>query len=175
MIDLSTNYMGLHLENPVVVSPSPLCHELDNIRRMEDAGAGAIVLHSLFEEQIEIETRALDEALNSEAGGYAESQSFFPELPTYHIGPEAYLEHIRKAKAAVRTPIIASLNGTTLGGWTRYAKHMEEAGADALELNIYLLPTDPKLSGADVEARYIELVSRVKSSFHSPVAVKLSP
>ena len=175
MIDLSTNYMGLRLENPLVVSPSPLCQELDNIRRMEDAGAGAIVLHSLFEEQIEIEARALDAALNSEAGGYAESPSFFPELPTYNLGPEAYLEHIRKAKAAVRTPIIASLNGTTLGGWTRHAKYMEDAGADGLELNIYLLPTDPKLSGTDVEARYTELVSRVKSSVNIPVAVKLSP
>ncbi len=175
MIDLSTNYLGLRLENPLVVSPSPLCQELDNIRRMEDAGAGAIVLHSLFEEQIEIETRALDNAMNSEAGGYAESPSFFPELTSYNLGPEAYLEHIRKAKAAVRTPIIASLNGTTLGGWTRYAKHMEEAGADALELNIYYLPTDAALTGAEVEQRYIELIKRVKASIRIPVALKLSP
>lgn len=175
MIDLSTSYLGLRLENPVVVSPSPLCQELDNIRRMEDAGAGAIVLHSLFEEQIEIETRALEDALSSEAEGYAESPSFFPEMPEYNLGPEAYLEHIRKAKAAVRTPIIASLNGATLGGWTRYAKYMEEAGADALELNIYYLPTDPALTGGGVEKRYTELVSRVKASIRIPVAVKLSP
>jgi dihydroorotate dehydrogenase (fumarate) len=175
MIDLSTNYLGLRLENPVVVSPSPLCQELDNIRRMEDAGAGAIVLHSLFEEQIEIETRALEDAMSSEAGGYAESPSFFPEQPAYNLGPEAYLEHIRKAKAAVRTPVIASLNGATRGGWTRFAKHMEEAGADALELNIYYLPTDPALTGEDVEKRYTELVARVKASIGIPVAVKLSP
>jgi len=175
MIDLSTNYMGLRLENPVVVSPSPLCQELDNIRRMEDAGAGAIVLHSLFEEQIEIESRALDAAMHSEAGGYAESPSFFPELLSCNLGPEAYLEHIRKAKAAVRTPIMASLNGTTPGGWTRYAKFMEEAGADALELNIYYLPTNPGLTGEDVEKRYTELVARVKGSIRIPVAVKLSP
>ena len=175
MIDLSTNYLGLRLENPVVVSPSPLCQELDNIRRMEDAGAGAIVLHSLFEEQIEIETRALEDAMSSEAGGYAESPSFFPEQPAYNLGPEAYLEHIRKAKAAVRTPVIASLNGATRGGWTRFAKHMEEAGADALELNIYYLPTDPALTGECVEKRYTELVARVKASIRIPVAVKLSP
>jgi len=175
MIDLSTNYMGLRLENPVVVSPSPLCQELDNIRRMEDAGAGAIVLHSLFEEQFEIESRALDVALNSEASGYAESLSLFPEMANYNLGPDAYLDHIRKAKAAVRTPIIASLNGVTLGGWTRYAKYMEEAGADALELNIYYLPTDPALSSCNVEKRYAELVSHVKASVGIPVAVKLSP
>jgi len=175
MIDLSTNYLGLRLENPVVVSPSPLCHELDNIRRMEDAGAGAIVLHSLFEEQIEIESRALEFALNSEASGYAESTSFFPEMPTYNLGPDAYLEHIRKAKAAVRTPIVASLNGATLGGWTRYARHMEEAGADALELNIYYLPTDPGISSCGVEKRYAELVGNIKASVGIPVAVKLSP
>jgi dihydroorotate dehydrogenase (fumarate) len=175
MIDLSTDYLGLRLKNPVVVSPSPLCQDLDNIRRMEDAGAGAIVLHSLFEEQIEIESRALESSLNSEASGYAESTSFFPELPNYNLGPDAYLEHIRKAKAAVRTPVIASLNGSTVGGWTRYAKFMEEAGADALELNIYYLPVDPALTGEDVERRYTELVARVKASIGIPVAVKLSP
>jgi dihydroorotate dehydrogenase (fumarate) len=175
MIDLSTNYLGLRLENPVVVSPSPLCQELDNIRRMEDAGAGAIVLHSLFEEQFEIESRALEAALNSEASGYAESLSLFPEMSTYNLGPDAYLEHIRKAKAAVRTPIVASLNGVTLGGWTRYAKYMEEAGADALELNIYYLPTDPALSSCNVEKRYAELVMHIKASIGIPVAVKLSP
>ncbi len=175
MIDLSTSYLGLNLANPVVVSPSPLCQELDNIRRMEDAGAGAVVLHSLFEEQIEIENRALDASLSNEAEGYAESPTFFPDLPDYNIGPEGYLEHIRRAKAAVRIPIVASLNGTTLGGWTRYAAYMEQAGADALELNIYYLPTDPGLSGNGVEQRYTELVSRVKGSVKIPIAVKLSP
>ena len=113
--------------------------------------------------------------VKGEAGGYAESPSFFPEQPAYNLGPEAYLEHIRKAKAAVRTPVIASLNGATRGGWTRFAKHMEEAGADALELNIYYLPTDPALTGEDVEKRYTELVARVKASIGIPVAVKLSP
>jgi dihydroorotate dehydrogenase (fumarate) len=175
MIDLSTNYLGLTLANPLVASASPLCQEIDNIRRMEDAGAGAVVLHSLFEEQIEIESRTLDEALTNEAEGYAESQTFFPELPAYDLGPEAYVEHVRRARAAVRIPVIASLNGVTLGGWTRYAKYIDEAGADALELNVYYVPTDPEQSGAEVEQRYVDLVSAIRKTIRIPVAIKLGP
>ena len=175
MIDLSVNYLGLSLRSPLVVSPSPLCQDIDNIRRMEDAGAAAVVLHSLFEEQIEIESRTLDAAFMNEAEGYAESPTFFPELPSYDIGPDAYLEHIRKARAAVRIPIIGSLNGVTLGGWTRYARYIEDAGADALELNVYNIPTDPNLSGAAVEQSYIDLVSAIRKTISIPIAVKLGP
>src|SRR5581483_10340538 len=175
MIDLSATYLGLALRTPLVASASPLCQDVDNIRRMEDAGASAIVLHSLFEEQIEIESRTLDLALHNEAEGYAESNTFFPDLPRYDLGPEAYVEHVRRARAAVRIPIIASLNGTTLGGWTRYAKYIEEAGADALELNVYYVPTDPNQTGAEVEQTYIDLVAMIRKSISIPIAVKLGP
>ena len=175
MIDLSTNYLGLALANPLIASSSPLCQDVDNIRRMEDAGAGAVVLHSLFEEQIEIESRSLDDALHNEAEGYAESQTFFPDLPAYDLGPEAYVEHVRRARAAVRIPVIASLNGVTLGGWTRYAKYIEDAGADALELNVYYLPTNPNQTGAEVEQRYVDLVSTLRRTIRIPIAVKLGP
>ncbi len=175
MIDLSTDYLGLALRNPLVASASPLCQDIDNIRRMEDAGAGAVVLHSLFEEQIEIESRALEQAFHNEAEGYAESPTFFPDLPSYDLGPDAYVEHVRKARAAVRIPVIASLNGITLGGWTRYAKYIEEAGADALELNVYYIPADPDQSGSQVEQKYVDLVSAIRKAISIPIAVKLGP
>lgn len=175
MIDLSVSYLGLSLRTPLVVSPSPLCQDIDNIRRMEDAGAAAIVLHSLFEEQIEIESRNLEAALANEAEGYAESPTFFPDLPSYEIGPDAYLEHIRKARAAVRIPIVASLNGVTMGGWRRYAKYIEDAGADALELNVYNVPTDPDDTAAEVEQNYIDLVASIRRTIGIPIAVKLGP
>ncbi len=175
MIDLSTSYLGLTLKNPLVASPSPLCEDLDNIRRMEDAGAAAVVLHSLFEEQIELEGAHLDRALAYGTESFAESLSYFPDMTSYNLGPEGYVEHVRRAKAAVGIPVIASLNGVSEGGWTRYAKHIEEAGADALELNIYYIPTRPEMSGEEVERVYFDLVARVKSSVHIPVAVKLSP
>lgn len=175
MIDLSTKYLGLKLKNPVVVSASPLAKEIANLRQMEDAGAGAVVLHSLFEEQINLEANVLDEALSSGTDVGAEGTTMFPDMASYNIGPDAYLEHIRKAKEAVKIPIIASLNGVSSGGWVRYAKLMEEAGADALELNIYYLPTDPAMTGAEVEERYTELVATVNSSVRIPLAVKLSP
>ena len=136
MIDLSTKYLGLSLRNPLVCSSSPLCRELDNLRRMEDYGASAIVLHSLFEEQINIESRLLDRFL-SEGEAYGEALSYFPDLTRYNVGPEEYLEHIRKAKAALGVPVIGSLNGVSAGGWVRYAQLIQQAGADALELNIY--------------------------------------
>ncbi len=175
MSDFSTNYLGFRLTNPLVVSASPLSREISNIRRMEDAGAAAVVLHSLFEEQINLESHELDRFLSAGMERSAEAFSFFPDLSNYNIGPDGYLEHIRKAKQAVRIPIIASLNGVSSGGWIRYAKLMEQAGADALELNIYYLPTDPFTTGAKVEAMYCDLVRQVKSTVRIPVAVKVSP
>ncbi len=175
MVDLTTSYLGIRLRSPLVASAGPLCRDVDNIRRMEDAGLGAVVLHSLFEEQIDLESEALDQALSGGEESYAESLSYFPDLTAYNIGPDAYLEHIRKAKAAVRIPVIASLNGVSTGGWLRYAALMQEAGADALELNIYDLPTDPDFSGERIEAGYCDLVREVVARVHIPVAVKLAP
>ncbi len=175
MLDLTTKYLGLTLKNPLVVAPSPLSEQLGNILRMEDAGAGAVVLHSLFEEQIVIEGQRLDAALSAGTESFAESLSYFPDLAHYKLGTEGYLELIQKAKQAVNIPIIASLNGTSTGGWIKYAKEMEQAGADALELNIFFVANDPKLSAEQVEEKYISLVSHVKASVRIPVAVKLAP
>jgi len=174
-MDLSTTYLGLTLQNPLVASASPLSEEIGNLRRLEDAGAGAVVLHSLFEEQIAVESHELDRFLSSGAESFAESLSYFPDMTAYNLGPEGYLEHIAKAKAAVKIPIIASLNGASPGGWTRYAKKIEEAGADALELNIYTVSTDPAVDGAQVEQLYCDLVSQVTAGLKIPVAVKLAP
>ncbi len=175
MSDLSTSYLGLKLKNPVVASASPLAQELSNLRQMEDAGAAAVVLHSLFEEQINLEAKVLDEALSSGSDVSAEAVTVFPDMTTYNIGPEAYLEHIRKAKHALSIPVIASLNGVSNGGWIRYAKLIEQAGADALELNIYFMPTDATLTADRIEEMYTELVANVNSSVRIPVAVKLAP
>jgi dihydroorotate dehydrogenase (fumarate) len=158
-----------------VTSASPLAEDIGNLRRMEDAGAGAIVLHSLFEEQIAVESSELDRYLSSGAESYAESLSYFPDLTSYNLGPEGYLEHVAKAKAAVKIPVMASLNGSSPGGWTRFAKKIEEAGADALELNIYTVPTDPDVGGAEVEQTYCDLVLEVTAGLKIPVAVKLAP
>lgn len=174
-MDLSTSYMGLFLESPLVASSSPLCEKIDNIRRMEDAGASAVVLHSLFEEQINREGLELDRFLTQGTETYWESISYFPDLGNYKIGPDDYLEHIRKAKNAVKIPIIASLNGVSTGGWISYAKLMEEAGADGLELNIYYIPTEVSITSQQVEHMYIDLARDVKDSVRIPVAVKLSP
>jgi len=175
MIELSTSYLGLSLKNPLVVSPSPLSEELGNIKRMEDAGAGAVVLHSLFEEQLQAESQDLDRFLSAGTESFAEALSYFPDMQQYKLGPEEYLEHIRKAKAAVKIPIIGSLNGVSTGGWISYAKKIQEAGADALELNVFYIPTDPELSGAQVEQMYCDLVRDMKASVKIPVAVKLGP
>ncbi len=175
MTNLTTKYLGLSLKNPLVVSAGPLCQKLSNIRQMEDCGAGAVVLHSLFEEQINLESNELDRFLSEGTERTPEAFSFFPDLTNYNIGPDAYLEHVRKAKAAVKIPVLASLNGVSAGGWVRYAKLMEQAGADALELNIYFLPTDPTMTAAAVEKMYCELVAQVKASVKIPVAVKLGP
>jgi dihydroorotate dehydrogenase (fumarate) len=173
MTDLSTRYLGLDLRSPLVASASPLCEEIDNIRRMEDAGAAAVVLHSLFEEQITLESHDLDRYLTHGAESFAEALTYFPDMTDYNLGPEGYLDHLRRAKAAVDIPIIGSLNGVSTGGWTRYARKIEEAGADALELNVYFIPTDPEMPGADVEQMYVDLVREVKASIRIPVAVKL--
>ncbi len=175
-MDLRTTYLGLELKNPLVASPSPLSRELGNIRRMEDSGVAAIVLHSLFEEEINQESHALDRYLSDGTESYAEALTYFPEAPTYRaIGPDAYLEHIFRAKQAVNIPIIGSLNGVSTGGWIRYAKEIEGAGADALELNIYYVPTRIDLPGTEVEQIYLDLVRDIKASVHIPIAVKLSP
>jgi dihydroorotate dehydrogenase (fumarate) len=174
-IDLSTTYLGLRLKNPLVASSSPMCEDVGNIRRMEDAGAAAVVLHSLFEEQITLESDALDESFARGSGLSPEALTHFPELRHRVMGPEAYLSHIVKCKQAVRIPVIASLNGTTNGGWLTYAKQMEQAGADALELNIYYIPVDPDRTGEQVEQQYVDLVKAVKSEVRVPVAVKLGP
>ena len=175
MIDLSTYYLGRKLHSPLVASSSPLSKDLSNLQKMEDAGAGAVVLHSLFEEQILLDSESLDRFLNAGSDSYAESASYFPDFATYDIGPRAYLEHIRAAKRALKIPVIASLNGATLGGWVRYAREMEDAGADALELNIYFLPASFDISGAEIENDYCELVEAVKAHVRIPVAVKLGP
>ena len=173
MLDLSTTYLGLKLQNPLVPSASPLSKSLDTMKRLEDHGAAAVVMYSLFEEQITNESNELDFFLNQGSESYAEALSYFPDLGHYNVGPEGYLEQVRQAKAALEIPVIASLNGISTGGWIRYAKLIEEAGADALELNEYYIPTDFNQSGADVEKMYLDLVRDVKASIKIPVSVKL--
>lgn len=174
-MDLTTTYLGLNLRTPLVVSASPLSEEIDDIKRMEDAGASAVVLYSLFEEQLVRDSHELAHHLSYGTHSFAEALSFFPEPTQFHVGPEGYLNHIRRAKAAVAIPIIASLNGDSSGGWINYAKKMQQAGADAIELNIYYIPTNPDLSGTEVEQTYLEILRSVKSQVTIPVAVKLSP
>jgi len=174
-MDLTTTYLGLKLKNPLVASAGPLSRELDGIKLMEDAGLSAVVLESLFEEQIRRDEGALDHFLTEGTESFAEALSYFPETSEFTRGPEEYLEHIRRSKAAVSVPIIASLNGVSAGGWMDYAKKIQEAGADALELNIYYVSTDPAVSGGEVERMYLEDLKTVRSSVGIPVAVKLSP
>lgn len=175
MLDLTTTYLGKTLRNPLVVSPSPLTADLDTLRRMEDAGAAAVVLHSLFEEQINYDSHQLDHFLTSTAHHYAEALTYFPEMTDYGMGPERYLEHVRRSKERLSIPVIASLNGVSSGGWIKYARYIEEAGADALELNIYYIPTDPAMSGAEVERMYLDLVRDVRQHVRIPLAVKIGP
>src|SRR5579863_8583798 len=175
MVDLSTTYLGLVLRSPLVASASPLSRDVENICRLEEAGASAVVLYSLFEEQLRQEEADLDYHLSAGTDSFAESLTYFPQPSEFHTGPDGYLEHIRKAKSAVKIPIIASLNGSTLGGWTKFAAEIERAGADAIECNIYYIPTDPRLDAEDVEKNYIDIVQAVKSAVTIPVAVKLSP
>lgn len=174
-MDLSTSYMGLNLKNPLVVSSAPLCEDVDNIRRMEEADAAAVVLHSLFEEQITLERHELDRYLTQGTESFAEALTYFPELGEYKLGPDEYLEHIHRAKDAVDIPVLGSLNGVSTGGWIKYAKTIEEAGADGLELNIYYIPTNPDMTSEQIEEMYADLVRDVKTSVSIPVAIKLSP
>lgn len=175
MADLTTTYMGLTLKNPIVPSASPLSKQLSGIRQMEDAGAAAIVMYSLFEEQIDIQALAQHHFLEQMTFMSAEATAYFPKAADYNRGPDGYLDLIREAKAAVNIPIIGSLNGVTTGGWTRYARLIEEAGADALELNVYLIPTRTELSSDGVENTYLEILKEVKAQVKIPVAMKLSP
>jgi dihydroorotate dehydrogenase (fumarate) len=174
-MDLTTKYLGMTLKSPLIASASPLSEHIDTIRQLEDAGIAAVVLYSLFEEQIRLEQQEYAFHTLQGTDSFAESLSYFPDVLDYKLGPELYLEHIAKAKEAVDIPIIASLNGSTLGGWTNYAREMEKAGADALELNIYYIPTDMNLPGSEVEKQYVEIVKTVKAAVKIPVALKLSP
>lgn len=175
-MDLTTTYLGLSLKNPLVPSSSPLSRKVETVKAMEDAGASAVVLYSLWEEQIAHEQHELNHYLMRDAESYGEALSYFPDLGTYNnLGPEEYLEHIKAVKEAVDIPVIGSLNGVSSGGWIEYARKMEEAGADAVELNVYFIPTDPTLPGAEVEKLYLDIVRDVRKSVTVPVAIKLSP
>jgi dihydroorotate dehydrogenase (fumarate) len=174
MIDFSTEYLGLKLSGPIVVSSTPLSESIDNVRRMEDSGASAVVLCSLFEEQLMLESKALDDDLSRGTESFAESLGYLPDLTDYRMTQDVYLEYLRKAKEAVKIPILASLNGATKGGWVRYAKEMEQAGADAIELNTYALATDKRQTSAELELQLLELVSAVTREVKVPVSVKLS-
>ena len=175
MPELTTTYLGLQLKNPLVASASPLSKKVDMVRRIEDAGAAALVMYSLFEEQIAHESYELDNYLDRGTHSYAEAMSYFPDLEYRNLGTEPYLEHLHKIKQAVSIPVIGSLNGISSGGWIEYAHRIEQAGADALELNIYYLPTDPDLSGAQLEEDFVQLVRDVRAKVKLPIAVKLSP
>ena len=174
-MNLSTNYLGMTLKNPVVASSSPLSHTVDSIRRLEDAGAAAVVMYSLFEEQIGFDSYYIDYHLTQGIDSYAESISYFPDMQSYNVGPDEYMNLIRRAKDAVDIPIIGSLNGASVGGWTDYAALIEEAGADALELNVYYLPANPEVTGIEVETLYLDILSAVRQAVTIPLAVKLSP
>jgi dihydroorotate dehydrogenase (fumarate) len=174
-MNLTTTYMGLTLRTPLVVSASPLSETIDNIRRMEAAGASAIVLQSLFEEQIRLERYELHWHMTSGTESYPEALSYFPDPQELYVGPEAYLKQVEEAKRAATVPVIASLNGSASGAWTTFAKQIQNAGADALELNLYNIPTDANLSGADLEERYLEIVRAVRAEITIPLAIKLSP
>lgn len=173
--DLGTHYLGINLKNPIVPSASPLSRDLGNIKKMEDAGAAAIVMYSLFEEQITHEMLELYHHTSYHADSHAEASNYFPDYPGYVHGPDEYLEHLHKIKQSVNIPVIGSLNGCTSGGWTKYAKLIEEAGADALELNVYMLATDFNTSSQEIENVYIDTLRSVKDNVSIPVAMKLSP
>ncbi len=174
-MDLTVSYLGIRLKHPLMVGASPMVDDLGTVRRLEDAGAAAIVMHSLFEEQLVREQAATVQALETGEGFFAEAQSFLPTYGDFRLGPDEYLEQLRRIKQTVEIPVIASLNGSSLGGWLTYAGLMEEAGADALELNVYFLPTDPRESSEMIERRVYDMVQAVKRTVKIPVAVKLSP
>ncbi|MFN2143702.1 MAG: dihydroorotate dehydrogenase-like protein [Anaerolineales bacterium] len=172
---LKTNYLGLELKNPLIASASPLSEKVDNVVELENAGVSAVVMYSLFEEQITRESLALDHFMEQGTNSYAEALSYFPEVGRYAIGAETYLDHLRSLKDAVDIPVIASLNGATRGKWIEYAERMEASGADAIELNVYYLPTDPDETSQDLETRYLDLIQNVCMAVEVPVSVKLSP
>jgi dihydroorotate dehydrogenase (fumarate) len=174
-MDLTTTYMGLTLRSPLVPSASPLSENIDNIQQMEDAGAGAVVMHSLFEEQLRLERYELHHHLTYGTESFPEALTYFPELSSFRVDSETYLNHICQAKEKINMPIIASLNGSSVGGWISYAKQIEQAGADALELNVYDVPTDPNLPGEQIEQAYIDILKTVKATITIPVAIKISP
>jgi dihydroorotate dehydrogenase (fumarate) len=174
-MNLTTTYLGMKLRTPLVPSASPFSEKIDNIKRMEDAGASAVVFHSLFEEQVRRDRHDLQYYLEQGTESFAESLTYFPRREDFSVGPDAYLEHIAEAKAAVHIPIIGSLNGSTFGGWMKYAKRIEEAGADALELNIYNVPSDPERSASSLENDYLTILASIKGQLNIPVALKLSP
>ncbi len=175
MPDLTTTYLGLHLKNPLVASASPLSKKLDTVQRIEDAGAAALVMYSLFEEQINHDSYELDHYLERGTNSFAEALTYLPDVGNYNLGPEPYLEHLHKIKQKLSIPVIGSLNGISTGGWIDYAHRIEEAGADALELNIYYLPSDPEITAAQLEDDYVQLVKDVRAKVKLPIAVKLSP
>lgn len=175
MVDLSTTYLGLKLKNPLVASASPLSEKVETVRRLEKAGASAVVMYSLFEEQIIHESLELDHFLTQGTNTFAEALSYFPNTGKYSLTPDNYIEHLQRVKEAVSIPVIGSLNGVSTGGWIKYAKKIEEAGADALELNIYFLPNDPKLTSTELEDAYVTLVKNIRGQTKLPIAVKLSP
>jgi dihydroorotate dehydrogenase (fumarate) len=175
MPDLTTTYLGLRLKNPLVASASPLSKKVELVQQLKEAGAAAVVLYSLFEEQITHESRALDHYLTHGTESYAEALSYFPDLDRYNLEPDSYLEHLQRVKRAVDIPVIGSLNGISPGGWVEYAHKIEQAGADALELNIYYLPTDVSVSSAELEEIYLTLIRDIRRQVHIPIAVKLSP
>lgn len=174
-MDLTTNYLGLKLKNPVIPGASPLVDKLDNVRRLEDAGAAAIVMHSLFEEQITSQQLAEFAHTEFSADSSSEAGSYFPRMEDYVLGPDRYLDQIRKIKEMVDIPVIGSLNGTSLGGWTRHAKLIQEAGADALELNVYYVATNPDETGMEVQMRTFNILEEVKKEVTIPIALKISP
>jgi dihydroorotate dehydrogenase (fumarate) len=174
-MDLSTKYMGLKLKNPIVPSAGPLSHTVDSVKEMEDAGASAVVVYSLFEEQISHESGELDHYLSYGAESHAEATSYYPEQEDFKTGPFEYLDHIADLKKATDIPIIASLNGVSKGGWIKYAKTIEDAGADALELNVYYIPTNAELTSVEIEDMYVDTLKAVKEQISIPVAMKLSP
>jgi dihydroorotate dehydrogenase (fumarate) len=175
MIDMKTTYLGLELDHPLIVGASPQADSLDGVRRAEDGGAAAIVFRSLFEEQLDTESMATFYAMESHAEMFAEATHFMPEPSDFKVGPEQYFEGIRRAKAAVRIPVIGSLNGTSLGGWLSYARAIEEVGADALELNIFDVPMNERISGSEIERETVEMVRELRKQLTIPIAVKLSP
>lgn len=175
MVDLSTTYLGLNLKNPLVASASPLSKRVSSIKHLEEAGVSAVVMYSLFEEQIIHESLELDHYLSRGSHTFAEAMTYLPDIGNYSIGPEVYVDNLNRLKQAVNIPVIGSLNGVSTGGWIRFAKMIEEAGADALELNIYYIPLDPEITSSELEDSYVSLVRDIRASISIPLAVKLSP